>query len=136
MMLLCPLFQPKETTMPAKKPKPEPKEEWLPTPRPVKKVNEKHLKIVTDWIESKEFDFKIHSVEYENVFDNRWRINVCTMMSTGQAFIVEQLSRFHGKSYFVTVDENGNVIDRTTGRITEAQRATIIKTGNKGKYKR
>jgi hypothetical protein len=122
--------------MPAKKPKPEPKEEWLPTPRPVKKVNEKHLKIVTDWIESKKFDFKVHSVEYENVFENRWRINVCTMVSTGQAFIVEQLSRFHGKSYFVTVDENGNVIDRTTGRITEAQRATIIKTGNKGKYKR
>jgi len=131
-MLLCPLFQPKETKMPARKPKPEPKEEWLPSPRPVKKVNEKHLKIVTDWIESKKFDFKVHSVEYENVFDNRWRINVCTMKPTGQSFITETLSRFHGKSYFVTVDGEGNVIDRTTGRMTPATIDSIIKQNSKG----
>ena len=122
--------------MPTKKPRPEPKEEWLPTPRPVKKVNQKHLKIVTDWIESKKFDFKVHSVEYHNVYDNRWRINVCTSIETGQTLIRETLSRLHGKSFFVSVDKDGKVIDRTTGRITEAGMKKILKQGKKGKHKR
>ena len=97
----------------------KPKDEWLPTPKP-KPVNQKHLTILKDWIAAKTFDFKITTVEYHNVYDNRWRINVCTSIETGQSLIQATLSRLHGKSFFVSVDKDGNVIDRTTGRISEA----------------
>ena len=113
----------------------QPKDEWLPTPKP-KPVNQKHLKILEDWIAAKSFDFKILTVEYHNVYDNRWRINVCTSIETGQSFIKSRLSRLHGKSFFVSVDDNGVVIDRTTGRITEEGMDKIMKQGKKGKYKR
>ena len=117
------------------KKKAQPKDEWLPTPKP-KPVNKKHLKILEDWIAAKSFDFKILTVEYNNVYDNRWRINVCTSIPTGQNLITERLSRLHGKSFFVTIDKDGNVIDRTTGRITEAGMEMIAKQGKKGKHKR
>tara|TARA_R100000951_G_scaffold87144_1_gene74889 strand:+ start:182 stop:556 length:375 start_codon:yes stop_codon:yes gene_type:complete len=121
--------------MNAPKKKAQPKDEWLPTPKP-KPVNKKHLKILEDWIAAKSFDFKILTVEYNNVYDNRWRINVCTSIPTGQNLITERLSRLHGKSFFVTIDKDGNVIDRTTGRITEAGMEMIAKQGKKGKHKR
>ena len=114
----------------------QPKDEWLPTPTPPKPVNKEHLKILEDWIAAKSFDFKILTVEYHNVYDNRWRINVCTSIETGQSFIKSRLSRLHGKSFFVSVDDNGVVIDRTTGRITEEGMDKIMKQGKKGKYKR
>lgn len=114
----------------------QPKNEWLPTPTPPKPVNKEHLKILEDWIAAKTFDFKILTVEYHNVYDNRWRINVCTSIETGQSFIKSRLSRLHGKSFFVSVDDNGVVIDRTTGRITEEGMDKIMKQGKKGKYKR
>ena len=114
----------------------QPKDEWLPTPTPSKPVNKEHLKILEDWIAAKTFDFKILTVEYHNVYDNRWRINVCTPIETGQSFIKSRLSRLHGKSFFVSVDGNGDVIDRTTGRITEEGMDKIMKQGKKGKYKR
>jgi len=114
----------------------QPKDEWLPTPTPPKPVNKEHLKILKDWIAAKTFDFKILTVEYHNVYDNRWRINVCTSIETGQSFIKSRLSRLHGKSFFVSVDDNGVVIDRTTGRITEEGMDKIMKQGKKGKYKR
>lgn len=114
----------------------QPKNEWLPTPTPPKPVNKEHLKILEDWIAAKSFNFKILTVEYHNVYDNRWRINVCTSIETGQSFIKSRLSRLHGKSFFVSVDDNGVVIDRTTGRITEEGMDKIMKQGKKGKYKR
>ena len=114
----------------------QPKNEWLPTPTPPKPVNKEHLKILEDWIAAKTFDFKILTVEYHNVYDNRWRINVCTSIETGQSFIKSRLSRLHGKSFFVSVDDNGVVIDRTTGRISEEGMDKIMKQGKKGKYKR
>jgi hypothetical protein len=113
----------------------KPKDEWLPTPKP-KPVNQKHLTVLKDWIAAKSFDFKILTVEYENVYDNRWRINVCTSVETGQSFIKTRLSRLHGKSFFVSVSDDGTVIDRTTGRISEAGMDMIMKQGKKGKYKR
>ena len=122
--------------MNAPKKKAQPKDEWLPTPTPPKPVNKEHLKILEDWIGAKSFDFKIITVEYHNVYDNRWRINVCTSIATGQSLIQETLSRLHGKSYFVSIDKDGNVIDRTTGRITEAGMEMIAKQGKKGKHKR
>lgn len=114
----------------------QPKNEWLPTPTPPKPVNKEHLKILEDWIAAKSFDFKVLTVEYHNVYDNRWRINVCTSIETGQSFIKSRLSRLHGKSFFVSVDDNGVVIDRTTGRISEEGMDKIMKQGKKGKYKR
>ena len=114
----------------------QPKDEWLPTPTPPKPVNKEHLKILEDWIATKSFDFKILTVEYHNVYDNRWRINVCTSIETGQSFIKSRLSRLHGKSFFVSVCDDGTVIDRTTGRITEEGMDKIMKQGKKGKYKR
>lgn len=114
----------------------KPKDEWLPTPTPPKPVNKEHLKILEDWIAAKSFDFKVLTVEYHNVYDNRWRINVCTSIETGQSFIKSRLSRLHGKSFFVSVDDNGVVIDRTAGRITEEGMDKIMKQGKKGKYKR
>lgn len=122
--------------MNAPKKKMQPKDEWLPTPTPPKPVNQEHLRILEDWIAAKKFDFKILKVEYCNVYDNRWRINVCTSIETGQSFIKTRLSRLHGKSFFVLVDAEGNVIDRTTGRITEAGMDKIKKQGKKGKHKR
>lgn len=116
--------------------KAKPKDEWLPTPTPPKPVNQEHLKILEDWIAAKSFDFKVLTVEYNNVYDDRWRINVCTSIETGQSFIKTRLSRLHGKSFFVSVDSDGNVIDRTTGRISEAGMDKILKQGKKGKYKR
>ena len=113
----------------------QPKDEWLP-PTPPRPVNKEHLKILEDWIAAKSFDFKILTVEYHNVYDNRWRINVCTSIETGQSFIKSRLSRLHGKSFFVSVDDNGVVIDRTTGRITPEGMDKIMKQGKKGKYKR
>ena len=114
----------------------QPKDEWLPTPTPPKPVNKEHLKILEDWIAAKSFDFKVLTVEYHNVYDNRWRINVCTSIETGQSFIKTRLSRLHGKSFFVSVNADGVVIDRTTGRITEEGMDKITKQGKKGKYKR
>ena len=114
----------------------QPKDEWLPTPTPPKPVNKEHLKILEDWIAAKSFDFKVLTVEYHNVYDNRWRINVCTSIETGQSFIKSRLSRLHGKSFFVSVNADGVVIDRTTGRITEEGMDKIMKQGKKGKYKR
>ena len=114
----------------------QPKDEWLPTPTPPKPVNKEHLKILEDWIAAKSFDFKVLTVEYHNVYDNRWRINVCTSIETGQSFIKSRLSRLHGKSFFVSVCDDGTVIDRTTGRITQEGMDKIMKQGKKGKYKR
>ena len=114
----------------------QPKDELLPTPTPPKPVNKEHLKILEDWIAAKSFDFKILTVEYHNVYDNRWRINVCTSIETGQSFIKSRLSRLHGKSFFVSVRDDGTVIDRTTGRITPEGMDKIMKQGKKGKYKR
>ena len=94
------------------------------------------MTVLKDWIAAKSFDFKILTVEYENVYDNRWRINVCTSVETGQSFIKTRLSRLHGKSFFVSVSDDGTVIDRTTGRISEAGMDMIMKQGKKGKYKR
>jgi hypothetical protein len=122
--------------MNAPKKKAQPKDEWLPTPTPPKPVNKEHLKILKDWIAAKSFDFNILTVEYNNVYDNRWRINVCTSIPTGQNLIKERLSRLHGKCFFVSIDKDGNVIDRTTGRITEAGMEMIAKQGKKGKHKR
>lgn len=137
---LCLFYQPITTgvTMPRmNQPKKtlKPKDEWLPTPKK-KPVNQKHLTVLKDWIAAKTFDFKILTVEYHNVYDNRWRINVCTSMPTGQNLITERLSRLHGKCFFVSVDKDQNVIDRTTGRITEAGMEKIIKQSKKGKNKR
>jgi len=118
------------------KKKMQPKDEWLPTPVKPKPVNKEHLKILENWVASKSFDFKVLTVEYHNVYDNRWRINVCTSIETGQSFIKTRLSRLHGKSFFVSVNADGVVIDRTTGRITEEGMDKITKQGKKGKYKR
>ena len=118
------------------KKKMQPKDEWLPTPAKPKPVNKEHLKILENWVASKSFDFKVLTVEYHNVYDNRWRINVCTSIETGQSFIKTRLSRLHGKSFFVSVNADGVVIDRTTGRITEAGMDKIKKQGKKGKHKR
>lgn len=90
-------------------------------------------KLIEDFVKSKNLDFKPSPLDVNNVYEDRFRVNVGKNVDTGLAFVSSQTSWLQGKSYFLKVDEeNGVVTDLTQGTLSDEAKEKIIKQSNGG----